>query len=262
MRAGVLTGEIRENDEEALFLDVCTEIQRRSNCAGDGYPFAQTGRNMECKADAIRYAYSFCLLTSHAPDVDQEDRKLFEFLCSLALSRYMGGERYVLGEPRKLPVPASFRDAMDDLLGKLGEGQGANRKSTRTRKGDGGVDLVNWLPFRDRRVGQLIVLGNCASGGNWKGKRGETNVKRFQTYMAGKLHSTPVKAFFICDVLSDNDLWFETASYAGMVFDRARIASLIAVVKDADARVGRALETAVRRLLRQLGGTVQRRARR
>lgn len=259
MRAAVLTGEIREDEEELRFLNVAAEIQRRIHAAGDGYPFSQDGRWLSAKSAAVDFAYSYCLLLLTAQSVAPNHRKLFEELCGLAMRQYLGGSQYLIGVPRRLPVPSGFRDALDGLARELGEGNCGNREKKRTRQGDGGVDIVGWAPFRDKRPGQIILLGNCATGRNWRTKIGETHIKAFCSYFGGEIHSHPIKAMFVCEIVADDSIWIDTVTRAGILFDRARIASLIGAVVTVNNPLGRMIRGAAQHLLRDTSARDHRR---
>jgi len=85
------------------------------------------------------------------------------------------------------------------------------------------VDVIGWRDFPDRLAGKLVLFGQCASGGNWVGKRTELNPQAFMdAWLEHRLVSTPIKALFVPHRISLGK-WEETSRKAGVTFDRCRL---------------------------------------
>ena len=104
---------------------------------------------------------------------------------------------------------------------------------------DGGIDVIAWRDFPDKLPGKLYLLGQCASGKNWRGKTVKQYVDSFHgNWFTGHPPSEPIKAMFIpftfhhelqdqqdMDFLSllKDRLHYETFTF-GVIQDRLRIA--------------------------------------
>jgi hypothetical protein len=94
--------------------------------------------------------------------------------------------------------------------------------------GDGGLDVVVWSDFPDRRPGKLIMLGQCAtSRSDWTEKlHALANPKGwFEEFM---LHNqppiaAPAAATFVPFVVGERD-WGRARRDGVVLFDRQRIA--------------------------------------
>lgn len=95
--------------------------------------------------------------------------------------------------------------------------------------GDGGLDLVAWLPLPEKSKGLPMAFGQCACGAtNWKDKQGEANEQRWGEII--KL-SAPVQnwtfiPFCYHNPQGDWEIPFEVQK--GILVDRLRMFALIA----------------------------------
>lgn len=211
-----------------------SEIERRAeNCGGDAgfYPFEVTRTHIELKGRWQSSPYVFqMLLTQYGQDASTEPiygARIFEKLSSVAAQQYFGGDAngaqsIPFGFPR--PNGSNFSDALQDLCAKIREGVVNTTEPSIGDKNDGHLDVVSWIPFRDRQSSQLIAFGQCATGKNWECKLSELVPLNFEEkWLTDNFLVDPIKMFFIprCVMASK---WKHAAIDGGIIFDRCRIA--------------------------------------
>ena len=58
--------------------------------------------------------------------------------------------------------------------------------------------LIAWLPFADRREGQIVCFGQCATGANWRDKLSELQPQDFaHKWLQDQFAAAPGKMFFM-----------------------------------------------------------------
>jgi hypothetical protein len=217
--------------------DAFAEIQNRALFCRDRYPFAVSQGLLTLKNEPQKKVYTLLLLMSaKAPTAGHQGTSaLFERICSDAAEQYLGGsakgaKAMRFGTPRRQPI-RMFRDAVDHLCTELGEGGGSpekKRRSERDHSGDGGLDVVAWKHFPDRRAGKLIAFGQCAAGeSGWDSKLDELDgIKFVKKFMREPLTVDPIRFFFVPRYI-ERRRWRNASIDGGIVFDRGRIAALM-----------------------------------
>lgn len=223
---------------ESLGASALAEIESREIACGGAYPFSVDSHGLiELQDSALSSPYTFMLLLTRFGGKPKsgthrvsplDGTHLFEELCGVAAAEYFGWDDehvlvYPFGFPRK-HVPSGFRDAIDDMCGELHEGLGHKETTPNVSdQQDGGLDLVVARRFPDRRPGQLVGFGQCATGNNWRDKLSELQPKAFcDLWLREPLAVPPIRLFFVPHTIEDR-IWVHTAQYAGVVFDRCRI---------------------------------------
>ncbi|MFN0172857.1 MAG: hypothetical protein ACKV22_41280 [Bryobacteraceae bacterium] len=231
-----------DQDENDLLEDLINEVDRELNsrrkaCGGNSgfYPYEMTHEGIAYSGNDKDLTYRFLLLLSlfgkDAGPRGSHPEKLFEELCSLALHEYMGGittglERTVFGFPRRL-LPKHFPKALDELCQRMGEGAGSFGREPEVDQKDAKLDLVVWRAFPDGRRGKLIGFGQCATGDDWTEKAFELQPQRWcRLWMKDSVGIDPFASLFIPHRPGE-DRWLIAANYAGVLFDRCRIAWLV-----------------------------------
>src|SRR5262249_41510474 len=154
--------------------------------------------------------------------------KLFEEVAGQALNSYLGGspERprvYQFGFPRRL-LPTRFHEALDDLCAKMLEGGGSRTRPTTTRQNDAKLDIAGWIPMPDTRPGKVMLFGQCATGWNWEDKVSEMQAEQWcDHWMLDAPPVKPLRSLFIPHCIPQD--WLAISRYAGIMFDRSRIAA-------------------------------------
>lgn len=211
------------------------EIDRRESACASGYPFAlnQQGTALRCsvlepeETQSVVYLY---LLLSNRLNMKKnrthagiDGTKLLENLSAHALKTYLGPDKaqcLVFGTARK----GSFKNKINELCDRLGEGSGfRNRDKKPVRKKDGLLDIVAWIPFADRRPGQLILFGQCKTGTTWENSTSQLQPEGFiSKWMLEPFLVNPTRVFCLSEALDNSD-WKNTNTDAGIVFDRCRL---------------------------------------
>ena len=183
-----------QDDENATtdkIDEVMQEIGQRHLACGGGYPFIlrHEGTVLECAAldDRVqRIAYRYLLLCTRLRmdrsrvQAGLDGANLMERLSAHVLANYLGSARcqsLVFGTS----AGGSFSDRVEKLCSALGEGGGLRPLAgvTPPASGDAKLDVVAWIPFRDRQPGQLVVFGQCKTGTNWRDTVGELQPDSF-----------------------------------------------------------------------------------
>jgi hypothetical protein len=150
--------------------------------------------------------------------------ELFEVLASKAVERYLDCSVIRIGAPRRAPVPTAFPIALDYTVAELKENLG-QRDLEDHNSGDDGVDLIGWRSFGDNRASQAIIFAQCSIGTDWRHKRDGVSLELWRRHI--DWHSHPLKGFAVPFHHEPGAPWRETATRAGIIFDRLRIARLV-----------------------------------
>lgn len=222
-------GETTEPIAEAAFA----EVEDRSIACDGAYPFTLDEDSLQGTRTVRDSLYVFLLLLSKfgkdAGPPNLNVPQLFEEISEVAIANCMGGKRNGIetcqfGFPRRL-APAGFKDAVDELCRRTGEGTGSKDRPTRRNQKDAALDVVAWRPFPDSRRGLVMAWGQCATGGDWRDKLTELNPADWAAaWLIERPAVVPLPAFFVPHRV-DHDKWNVTAIHAGILFDRCRIAA-------------------------------------
>ena len=94
--------------------------------------------------------------------------------------------------------------------------------------GDGGLDLVGWVPWKDAAPGRLAILGQCACTPDWAKKQDEASGARWATRLDFVTHPTTVILipFFL---RTSSGAWHRRTDFSGhLVIDRLRLLRTLA----------------------------------
>lgn len=234
--SGLLDSDEGRADEaiEQKTLEVFAELDSRLVAAGPGYPFTIDRSILNLSEDWGAYLpYVFCLCLSyfgwrHPPGYTIFPTRIFEHLSTIAAKNYVAGNAVRFATPR-IGLPSRFNLAINVLCRDLIKEGGGYKDSTPKRSGDRTLDVVAWREFRDDSPGKLLLFGQCASGANWVEKLSEHQPGAFcAQWMLTIPLVEPLKAFFIPHRVEEDD-WEWYSRRAGIIFDRCRLSSWIAV---------------------------------
>lgn len=186
-----------EEPRLALLENVFEELEFRSACLGESYPFAIDARRLvvrtafaENAVHAGQVAYAFCLLATalrersiagieELPETEQEMALLFQVCACLAAGGYFGGAVCSFGFPRQ--EGNAFLPALQAAYRRFGHGdvKTAIEAGHPSAIKDGGIDVIAWRDHPDRLPAKLYSLGQCASGKSWKQKPVVSEVAQF-----------------------------------------------------------------------------------
>jgi len=253
------TGEIL--DEAILeegrnqFADIALEeLSYRQQILGNSYPFELDANRSRLTlalgghAPPGQIVYLFCLLAcairerrlnpiSTFSDAEGEIADAFQICACLAAGGYLNGEVSSFGFPRA--TGTGFLPALRETFSRFGMGTVIGNDippGMPTALKDGGIDVVAWRNHPDGMPGKIYVIGQCASGMNWRGKSVIEYIEQLGAWFTNQpaKHSTP--AMFIPFPLHHNIdepqgsfldavkncFWYEERRF-GMIFDRLRI---------------------------------------
>lgn len=222
---------------DGVAISAWGEIERRFRACGgsqSGYPFVLTQGSITLRNGWRSSSYVFQLLLSAfgiqaGPQGTYPSRR-FEQLSALAVYNYLGGDDntaqfYKFGHPRE--DGTAFRVALTHMCQRMNAGIVNAHAPRINNQQDGGLDVLAWIPFYDRRPGQLIAFGQCAAGQDWREKLFDTSPHTFrELWMLEGWEPAPVRVFLLPRCIPD-DQWREANVKGGIVFDRCRIASLV-----------------------------------
>ena len=224
------------DDENADELDeVMNEIERRNSACGEGYPF-----ELELDGTVLRYipldenhrsdVYRYLLLSTRLNmknqrvHADIDGTGLLEEIAARVLQCYLGQTRarsMVFGTASK----GKFEEKVNHLCQELGEGGCfSNIDNAAVHANDDKLDTVTWVPFVDKKPGQLVVFGQCKTGSTWGRHVTELQPEAFlKRWMSNRLYLlNPLRALCVSEA-ADRSRWNGTVAYAGLFLDRCRM---------------------------------------
>jgi hypothetical protein len=209
--------------EEAFVAGVWDELTRRAGRYQRAY-YRFIDSSIEPIDDGQpKFAYLFCLVLSlyGVPAAHRAAPKLLERMCGEALRRYLSGRKIIFGWPLLPELPAAIGERVKYVADELGE---RYVESPAGRYKDRGVDVIAWSPFTEPRSNKIVILAQCAAGGNWRSKTRELPLESWKEYIhwAG-----PVSTAFGLPCVVPDDLWHDVSKEAGLVLDRIRLLNLL-----------------------------------
>ena len=241
-----VSDEIKNDDYDEddrlydLLQDALKEIDRRANACRGRYPFLTNNNsiipNPECEG-SFKLIYKYLLLATRLNMIKHKftdsinGTLVFEILSAYVAKEYFGAnaESVVFGTGSA----GGFRDKINELTSMLGEGGMYKEPEDGTNdEKDGGLDIVVWKPFSDKRKGKIIGFGQCKTGTEWREEVGRLSPKDFcSIYFDRQPYVEPVKMFFVCETFKNN--YEKISRKAGIIFDRCRIMDFLPELPDA-----------------------------
>ena len=203
-------------------------MERRKALLGPKYPFEvnEFAVVFDQSMSNSNYLY-FLLMTRPNYPVSwqtgiptQEESDLFEEVVALALKEYLGdaAEAIPFGWPSKFGRPQEFHLAINWLAEKLGLKLGSAFRPP--RKKDGGVDVVAWKPFKDRRSGFPIYLIQCTLQKEYVSKSRDIDLRIWAGWL--ELDRDPVTVLAIPRAIAPGEGWNEVTANS-IIFERFRL---------------------------------------
>ena len=209
----------------ALALNV---IERRSAILNDKYPFEINEYAVVFHKERLNCGYTYLLAISRPsytaawqnPSPTQEDSDLFEEFVALILTEYLGTNSHALafGWPSKLGRPQEFNLAIEWLAAKMGIEPGSAFRPPRRK--DGGVDVVAWKNFGDKRSGFPIYLVQCTLQRDFLPKSRDIDLRLWAGWL--EMDRDPLAVLAVPKTISPGELWNEISANA-IVLDRIRL---------------------------------------
>lgn len=224
-----------END----FVDLFSIFESRMRMYGATYPFDvhYDDQRIRLKSNLTESnkLYIFFVLCSRNEKVNYQGNLLesdFEHISTLALKKYLPCNAVVFHFGKSSYQEDRYSGKLIDKLEKLAKDikcETAYDPSDFSEfdTGDGGLDVVGWLPFPDDNDNFMhipVFLGQCAIGKDWKSKHHDVEK------MKSNIHFPPGTASMMYvshDLRKDTGRFKKTASRAHILFDRFRLISLV-----------------------------------
>lgn len=209
------------------------EVDRRAATLGKIYPFT-SDKGTLIYEPSKNLVYEFLLAICNAETLTKGNHvelpRFFERLSAKLVASYFGPEAKSIhtGSPRDSEIGISFKDAMTTVAAQTGEWTWGPKPDlpSEQKLGDSGCDFVVWPPAADnRKIGQLFILGQCACGNNWQDKFHDLSISGLAKWFNPLSSVHPVRSFATPFYVTD-EMLPEASRLAGVVFDRARLASI------------------------------------
>lgn len=209
------------------------EMGRRQQILGNGYPFAVVdGLAVRALSGARFSPYSALLLMSPGspgraliwPQPPPEMVSMFEKIVVQAMRRLLGtgAEAVRFGWPGDEGRPPEFNGAIAWLADRMGIQAGAAYRPPRRK--DGGVDVVAWRPFRDRRSGFPVALVQCTLQEDVTPKAGDIDLRVWSGWLT--LDTDPMTVLAVPGTIPPGETWNEIALRC-LILERLRIVGLL-----------------------------------
>ena len=203
-------------------------IERRSAILKDKYPFEINEYAVVFHAERLNCGYSYLLATSRpsytanwqSQSPTHEESDLFEDFVASVLTEYLGSNSHALafGWPSKLGRPQEFHKAIEWLAGKMGIDPGNAFRPPRRK--DGGVDVVAWKGFGDKRSGFPIYLVQCTLQRDFVSKSRDIDLRLWSGWL--EMDRDPLVILAVPKTISPGEVWNEISANA-IVLDRIRL---------------------------------------
>ena len=235
-----LETEVLEHGRSECADEVLAEIEHRVETLDADYPFefdlsshqwrlSIASPAQDVRVRAARTCYLFCLLTSTIRDaritgniaaLRQSMANHFQAIATDAAAGVLNGQAISFGFPR--PSGLGFRAALVEASRQIRLGRPLETPPLHSKgqEKDAGIDVIAWRDFRDGRPSKLVLLGQVASGHNWREKSVESVKYRFFAWFSQR----PAE-YYIPSIFIPFPLHHECHAQAGVAFEDVAVAN-------------------------------------
>lgn len=209
-------------------------MSRRSSVLGVEYPFAVLDYAVRRREALHADPYSALLFLTPGSIARQSVRaaetsemaELFEEISALALANLWGkgGSAMRFAFPSRHGRPEHFDQAIEWLAGVIGVDCGRGYRPPYRK--DGGVDVVAWRHFADRRAGFPIALAQCTIQGETFTKTSDIDLRLWASWLA--LDVDPLSLLVLPGTIRTAGTEWGQLSSVVMLIDRMRLIELLA----------------------------------
>lgn len=225
-----VASEILETPLERIDVSI-NVMRRRSEVLQSSYPFEIRAVGIVRRSNWSSFPYTYLLRAtsgvghefSLSDDEDGGREVTFENLVAIA-SRVLlgpGSQSIRFGFPSG-DRPAEFPAAIEWLSQKMGIKSGKAYRPPRRK--DGGVDVVAWRPFRDKRNGFPVFLIQATCERNFLHKVQDIDLRLWSGWLS--LDSDPVSLLAVPNTIGPGEEWNELSSRVVML-ERLRLCELL-----------------------------------
>lgn len=222
---------------------VNSEIELRCDALKDLYPFGMSADGIRLELHSnwentpSQSVYLLCLLLSQICKeglcvslVDSaavvQARRLFALCSSVAAAGLCGGTSFYLDYPRL--DRTTLLEKINQVFSAFPESSPVSElpPGTSGANKDDKVDVIAWRVMPDRRAGTILVIGQSASGANWKEKSVKSELEAYiKRWVAkpGDFRTKPMPVTMIPFRIESRHEWDFQTSRHGIILDRLRI---------------------------------------
>ena len=203
-------------------------IERRSLILKEKYPFEINEYAVVLHTERLNGGYAYLLSISRpsytaqwqSQSPTQQESDLFEEFVANVLKVYLGSNSQALsfGWPSKLGRPQEFPKAVEWLAEKMGIEPGSAFRPPRRK--DGGVDVVAWKGFGDKRTGFPIYLVQCTLQRDFLSKSRDIDLRLWAGWL--EMDRDPLAILAVPKTIPPGELWNEISANA-IILDRIRL---------------------------------------
>ncbi len=186
---GERAGQTAQVPHAQAVADAWAILRIRHSKLADAWPFAINSNRLSWRQSTV---YQVLLLADIGrkyrvavrPAVDGI-RSLFEDIVAASLGVLLGGRVCRFGVPFPRGWPSAFPLRVSRLAQSFGldcRERDIPRLSSRQQQDDG-LDVLGRMKLGDEEAATLYLLVQCATGANWKNKRGEPSLAKWQKYV-------------------------------------------------------------------------------
>ena len=235
-----LETEVLEQGRSECADEVLAEIEHRVETLDADYPFefdlarhqwrlSVASLVQDARTHAARTCYLFCLLTSAIRDgrvsgstaaIRQSMANHFQAIATDAAAGVLNGQAISFGFPRSSGL--GFQPALANASRQMRLGKPLDTPPLHSngQEKDAGIDVIAWRDFRDGRPSKLVLLGQVASGYNWKEKSVKNDTYRFFDWFSQRPTEHYIPSIFI-----PFPLHHECQAQAGVAFEDVAVAN-------------------------------------
>ena len=205
-----------------------TAMSRRAAQVGVIYPF-RVSNGIAARSNAASSPWTSLLLLSQSSPARAKTplgaaAVHLEQITAAALEGLFGPATQVarFGWPSDEGRPPEFPDAIRWLAARMGAEVGSAYRPPYRK--DGGVDVVAWRPFLDRRSGFPVVLAQCTLEQDYEHKAADVDLRVWAGWL--RLDVDPMTALAVPTVVPHGEAWNALAART-IVLDRPRLVGLL-----------------------------------
>jgi hypothetical protein len=215
-----------------IVADIWSELERRKLLLGQRCPVSIKGNRITAMNWQNYAAYSFCLLLSYSKSNREWERKFcndyqtqgefFEHI-SVASLRHLLKDWEVNLTGWSKANSTNIKRQIKDIASELGESIG--QETPRPVDKDGGVDVLCYRLFPDKRGNYPVIFVQCATGRNWTDKRREDALRLWSNWIHFKTPNLLSRGFAVPFAFGDET--FRQTQIHGdcLILDRIRLFS-------------------------------------
>ncbi len=228
------------NDKRAnQAYDWYAHLLYREATFGDSYPFylSSNGDTLHRYPEltAKHKVYIFFLLAANLRYLQEHHpiTSSFEIVSLEALKNYLPNQALVYPFGKGSSSGARYTGRLFDKIKRLAEDLGERLNCDEsnfkpTNSGDGGLDIVAWLPFDgDPSTGFVIVFAQCACTADWDVKQLSSSRVRWSRYIVFSVPPTNICFIPICFRSSTGSWDNPTDILETILIDRVRLIRLL-----------------------------------